>query len=93
MTDGIISLSNTLSIFLAEKEEHSFLYIELLNSNVSGKSGKRWRENISSAIIALIIFALFEKRDFSSSFINVLLVALLILPSIWHRLSGISVRG
>ena len=42
LIDGVTTLSNTLSILLAEKEEHSFLNIDLLaNPHVSGKS--EWR--------------------------------------------------
>ena len=41
---GITTLLNTLSTLLAEKEEYSFLNIELLNSNVSGELEGRWRK-------------------------------------------------
>ena len=75
------------------KRRTEFLNIDLLNSDVSGKLERRWRENIPSAVTTSTISGWFKTRDFSSSFINVLLVVLLILPSIWHRRSGISVRG
>ena len=41
LTDGVTTLSNTLSILLAVKEEHSFLNIDLLNSDVSGELERR----------------------------------------------------
>ena len=42
---GITTLSNTLSTLLAEKEEYSFLNIDLLNSNVSGELERRRRKS------------------------------------------------
>ena len=91
---GVTSLSNILSILLAEKGEHSFLNIDqLINLHVSGKSGRRWKKKIPSTITTSNIFGLFKTLDFSNSFINVVLVVLLILPSIWHRLIGIGFRG
>ena len=45
------------------------------------------------SITKLTISGLFKTLDFSSSFIKVLLIVLLILPSIWHRLNEIGVRG
>ena len=71
LTDGVTTLSNTLSVLLAEKEKHSFLNIDLLtNQNFSGKSERRWRKNIPSIITTSIIFGLCKTIDFSSSFIN-----------------------
>ena len=93
LIDVATTLPNEISNLLVENEEHSFLNIDLLNSNISGKSKMRWRKNISPSITTSTISELFKTLDFSSSLINVLLVVLLILPSIWHRLSGISVRG
>ena len=50
-------------------------------------------EKIPSTITTSNIFGLSKTLDFSNSFINVVLVVLLILPSIWHRLTGIGFRG
>ena len=70
---GASTLSNTLSIYLTQISEHSFLNIDLLtNPNISGKSERRWKKNIPSPMTTTIS-GLFKTLDFSSSFINVLL--------------------
>ena len=74
-----------------QKKKNSFLNLDLLNSNVSGESERRWWKKHSSTITTSTISGLFETPDFSSSSINVLLVVLSILPSIWHRLRSSSI--
>ena len=74
LIDGVSILSNTISILLAEKEEHSFLNINLLtNPNVLGKSKRRSRKSIPSTITTPTISGLFKTLDFTSSLINVFL--------------------
>ena len=64
LIDGVTTLSNTLSILLAEKEEHSFLNIDLLaNPHVSGKSERRQRKNVPSTKTASTISGLFKTLE------------------------------
>ena len=66
------------------QKENSFLNIDLLiNPIVSGKSGRRSRKNIPSTITTSTISGLFKTLDFSSFFLNVILVVLPILLSIY----------